>query len=69
MIGISLTLCYPQIGSTNLFCFRALDRTCPLDKTYPTGGTHRVFRQFLWLEAGSVKAALPSPAHQYPEGA
>jgi len=32
MIGISLTLCYPQIGSTNLFCFRALDRICPLTK-------------------------------------
>jgi len=32
MIGSSLTLCYPQIGSPNLFCFRALDRICPLTK-------------------------------------
>src|SRR5437867_13118468 len=29
----------------------------------------RVFRQFTWLEVGSVKAALPRPAHQYPAGA
>jgi len=32
MIGISLSLCYPQIGSPNLFCLRALDRICPLTK-------------------------------------
>ena len=24
----------------------------------------RVFRQFLWLKAGSVKMALPRPTHQ-----
>src|SRR6266511_2741433 len=35
-----------------------------LDKTYPTAGSLRVFKQFLWLEAGSVKAALSRPAHQ-----
>jgi len=29
----------------------------------------RVFRQFLWLEVGSVKMALSRPTHQYPEGA
>ena len=51
MIGSSRTLCYPQIGSPNLFCLRALDQFCPLDKTYPTGGTAarrdcvRVFKQ------------------------
>jgi hypothetical protein len=28
------------------------------------GGSLRVFRQFVWLEAGSVKASLPCPAHQ-----
>ena len=27
-------------------------------------GTRRVFRQFLWLEAGSVKAAVSRPAYQ-----
>jgi hypothetical protein len=31
---------------------------------HPTGGSLRVFRQLLWLEAGSGKAALPRPAHQ-----
>jgi hypothetical protein len=28
------------------------------------GGSLRVFRQFLWLEVGSGKVALPRPAHQ-----
>jgi len=32
MIGISSTLCYPQIGAPNLFCLRALDQICPLTK-------------------------------------
>ena len=32
MIGSSRTLCYPQIGSPNLFCLRALDQFCPLTK-------------------------------------
>jgi hypothetical protein len=31
---------------------------------HPTGGSLRVFRQFAWLGAGSVKAALPRPTHQ-----
>ena len=31
---------------------------------HPTGGSLRVFRHFAWLEAGSVKMALPRPAHQ-----
>jgi hypothetical protein len=31
---------------------------------HPTGGRLRVFRQFVWLEVGSVKAALSHPAHQ-----
>ena len=30
----------------------------------PTGGSRRVFRQFPWLKAGSVKIALSRPAHQ-----
>ena len=29
-----------------------------------TVGSLRVFRQFAWLEAGSVKAAVSRPAHQ-----
>ena len=28
------------------------------------GGSHRVFEQFAWLEAGSVKMAFSRPAHQ-----
>jgi len=31
---------------------------------HPTGGSLRVFKQFVWLEAGSGKMALPRPAHQ-----
>jgi hypothetical protein len=30
---------------------------------HPTGGSRRVFRQFAWLEAGSVKMASSRPAH------
>ena len=29
-----------------------------------TGGSLRVFKQFPWLEVGSVKLALPRPTHQ-----
>ena len=36
----------------------------PLDKTYPTGGSLRVFRHFVWLEVGSGKMASSRPAHQ-----
>jgi len=32
MIGSSRTLCYPQIGSPNLFWLRALNQICPLTK-------------------------------------
>jgi hypothetical protein len=31
---------------------------------HPTGGSLRVFKQFAWLEVGSVKMALSRPAHQ-----
>ena len=31
---------------------------------HPTGGSLRVFRQFAWLEVGSVKMALSRPTHQ-----
>src|SRR5829696_635883 len=31
---------------------------------HPTGGSLRVFRQFAWLEVGSVKVALSRPTHQ-----
>ena len=37
---------------------------CAQHSVHPTGGSLRVFRQFLWLEVGSSKAALPRPAHQ-----
>jgi hypothetical protein len=64
MIGSSLSLCYPQIGSAHLLYPRVQLPCLPLDKTYPTGGSLRVFKQFVWLKVGSVKAALPRPAHQ-----
>ena len=31
---------------------------------HPTGGSRRVFGQFVWLEAGSGKAAFSRPTHQ-----
>jgi hypothetical protein len=31
---------------------------------HPTGGSLRVFRQFVWLGVGSGKMALSRPAHQ-----
>ena len=31
--------------------------------------SRRVFTQFAWLQADSVKVALSRPTHQYPEGA
>jgi hypothetical protein len=37
---------------------------CHLEVVHPTGGSLRVFRQFVWLEVGSVKAALSRPTHQ-----
>jgi len=30
---------------------------------HPTGGSRRVFGQFLWLEVGSGKMALSRPTH------
>jgi len=34
---------------------------------HPTGGSLRVFKQFLWLEVVSVKVALSRPTH-HPTG-
>ena len=31
---------------------------------HPTGGSRRVFKQFVWLGAGSGKLALSRPTHQ-----
>jgi len=31
---------------------------------HPTGGSLRVFRQFVWLGVGSGKVAFSRPAHQ-----
>lgn len=33
-------------------------------RVHLTGGSLRVFGRFSWLEVGSVKMALPRPAHQ-----
>ncbi len=32
-------------------------------RVHPTGGSRRVFEQFVWLGVSSAKAALPRPAH------
>jgi hypothetical protein len=69
MIGSSLPLCYPQIGSAPLLYPRVPLPCMPLDKTYLTGGTRRVFQAVSVAQAGSVKVALSRPTHQYPEGA
>src|SRR6266540_4050795 len=37
---------------------------CAQHSVHPTGGSLRVFKQFVWLKAGSVKVALSRPAHQ-----
>jgi len=36
---------------------------CTQHSVHPTGGSLRVFRQFVWLEVCSGKMALPRPAH------
>ncbi len=41
-----------------------LKKNAAQHSVHPTGGSRRVFKQFLWPEAGSVKAALSRPAHQ-----
>ena len=81
MIGSSIPLCYPQIGTSNLLWSRALCLVRPLRKHIrpPTSigvvmvglllRSVRVFRQVAWLEVGSGKMALSRPTHQYPEGA
>ena len=37
---------------------------CAQHSVPPTSGSLRVFKQFAWLEVGSVKAALSRPTHQ-----
>jgi len=37
---------------------------CAQHSVHPTGGSLRVFRQFVWLGVGSVKMALSRPTHQ-----
>jgi len=40
------------------------DSNAPPLPDHLAGGTLRVFRQFVWLELGSVKMASSCPAHQ-----
>ena len=42
----------------------AIPNAAAQNSVHPTGGSLRVFKQFVWLEAGSIKMALPRPAHQ-----
>ena len=41
----------------------ALTSTATQHSVHPTGGSRRVFGQFVWLEVDSVKAAFSRPAH------
>jgi hypothetical protein len=49
MIGSSPPLCYPQIGSPNLFCLRALCQICPLTKHIRLGVGPAFFGIYLGL--------------------
>ncbi len=44
--------------------WRLIHNTTAQHSVHPTGGSLRVCRHFAWLEVGSVKIALPRPAHQ-----
>jgi hypothetical protein len=46
------------------FSHRSGRRKVAQQSVHPTGGSLRVFKQFAWLEVGSVKMALSRPAHQ-----
>ena len=39
-------------------------KTAAQHSVHPTGGSLRVFKQFLWLEVSSAKVALSRPTHQ-----
>jgi len=60
---------YPKTRPTQrpkeqLFCFFG-EIGCPHPtEVHLTGGSRRVFKQFLWLKAGSVKAVLSRPAQK-----
>jgi hypothetical protein len=64
MIGISVHSVLSSDWHFQSVLFAHPVPVLPLDKTYPTWGTHRVFRHFTWLEVGSGKVALSRPAHQ-----
>jgi hypothetical protein len=63
MIGISLPLCYPQIGSTNLLYLCASWPFMPLDKTYPTSGILRDLQAFISLRVYTRLKPNPRPVH------
>jgi hypothetical protein len=64
MIGISVHSVLSSDWHFQSVLFAHPVPVLPLDKTYPTGGSLRVFRQFVWPEVGSVKMALSRLAHQ-----
>jgi hypothetical protein len=61
MIGSSLPLCYPQIGASHLLYPRAHVPCLPLDKTYPTGGSHPAKKGEYYTQASFIKAATSPP--------
>jgi hypothetical protein len=40
-----------------------VNQKCAQHSVHPTGGSLRVFKQFVWLEAGSGKVAFSRPTH------
>jgi len=54
-----------QYGGGSRFQAASLAQVAPAQHSvHPTGGSLRVFRQFVWLEVGSVKAAFSRLTHQ-----
>src|SRR6266511_5100931 len=53
-----------QLGSGSGFQAVSLAFIVPAQHSvHPTGGSRRVFKQFVWLKAGSVKVAFSRPTH------
>jgi hypothetical protein len=62
-IEISEKFC--QIGSVSRYPSGGVAfREASQHSVHPTGGSLRVFRQFVWLGVDSVKMALSRPARQ-----
>jgi len=61
---IKLCVKFGVLAVVSFVNHRSGQRAVAQHSVHPTGGSLRVFRQFSWLEVGSVKVALSRPAHQ-----